>query len=232
MKPLRIHYLQHNFFEGLGSIEEWVNTNQHTLTYTRFFEKSIFPSIEEIDWLIIMGGAMSVYDEERFPWLVEEKKFIKQAVISGKTVIGVCLGSQLLAEALGSKVYPNTQKEIGWYPIEWNEEAIKNKLFNKIKNPATVFHWHGDTFDIPKNSLHLASSQTCKNQGFLFRKKILGMQFHLEMTENSIKQMLENCRIDLGEGRIQTEKEILSHSNYSENKEILFTILNKLCEEN
>ena len=105
MKKLRIHYFQHVGFEGLGSIEEWVHLYGHSLTSTRFFERTSLPEISDIDWLIVMGGPMSVNDEEQFPWLADEKRFIRKAIDEGKTVLGICLGSQLVSAALGAGVY-------------------------------------------------------------------------------------------------------------------------------
>ena len=103
---MRIHYFQHIPFENLAVIENWINSRGYNLTSTKFFEKVCFPSVAEIDWLIIMGGYMSAYDEVKYPWLAEEKEFIRQAVKSDKVILGICLGSQLIASALGAKVYP------------------------------------------------------------------------------------------------------------------------------
>jgi len=114
MPHLRIHYLQHVSFEGLGSIAEWVTSNGHELTSTQFFINSYLPEPADIDWLIIMGGPMGVYDEDKYEWLTAEKQFIKKAIDAGKTVIGICLGAQLIAKVLGAKVYPNQKRAIGW----------------------------------------------------------------------------------------------------------------------
>ncbi len=233
MKQLRIHYFQHVSFEGLGNIEEWSLENGHLLTSTKFYENSNLPGLKDIDWLIIMGGAMGVYDERKYNWLVAEKQFIKQAIEAGKTVIGICLGAQLIAEVLGARVYVNKYKEIGWYPIELSSEATKNKLFAEINNSMTVFHWHGDTFDLPQCAVHLAHSEACKNQAFLYNKKVLGLQFHLEMTEPALKQMLENGKPELTQGNyIQNEQEILNNQKLIENnKQVLFTILDRLATQ-
>ena len=112
MNPLRIHYLKHDPSEGLGSIEDWIIKNNCKLTCTKLYEEHVFPDADSIDWLIIMGGPMSVYEEQKYPWLVEEKKFIHQVIHKNKVVLGICLGSQLIADVLGAKVYPNKLKEI------------------------------------------------------------------------------------------------------------------------
>jgi GMP synthase-like glutamine amidotransferase len=188
MKTLRIHYLQHVVYEDLGCIKLWASENGHQLTSTKFFKNYALPEHSNYDWLIILGGPMGVYQQEKYKWLPIEKEFIKQSIEQNKTVIGICLGSQLIASALKAKVYPNKEKEIGWFPINVSE-AIINPLFNKEKC-YTVFHWHGDTFDLPQNAALLASSEACANQAFIYSDKVIGLQFHLEVTINSLKRMI------------------------------------------
>jgi GMP synthase (glutamine-hydrolysing) len=233
MKKLRIHYFQHVIHEGLGSIEEWIALNGHSLTATKFFEGERLPEISDIDWLIVMGGPMNVDDEEQFPWLADEKKFIRQVIDNGKTVLGICLGSQLVSSALGARVYRNREKEIGWIDIELTPVAQSGKLFFGMGGRIKVFHWHGDTFDLPENAIHLAYSEACKNQAFIFKEKVLALQFHLEPTWDSLLEMTERGRHELMAGKyIQTEKELLKNKNLIEsNKEILFKILNRLTEQ-
>lgn len=175
---------------------------------------------------------MGVYDEEKFDWLAAEKQFIKKAIQACKTVIGICLGAQLLAEVLGAKVYQNDYKEIGWFPVALTSEGQENPLFSNFENKATVFHWHSDTFSLPGNALHLAKSEACKNQAFLYNKKILGLQFHLEMNEQSLKEMLENGASELISAKyIQPQNEILKRQQLiATNKKMLFTILDNLAE--
>ena len=233
MKKLRIHYFQHVEYEGLGSIEEWISSSGHSLSSTRFFEETRLPELSDFDWLIVMGGAMSVNDEQQFPWLADEKRFIRQAVDAGKTVLGICLGSQLVTAALGAKVYQNKEKEIGWFDIELTPVAQSGKLFFGMGGRIKVFHWHGDTFDLPENAIHLAYSEACKNQAYIYKDKVLALQFHLEPTRDSLLEMTERGRHELTAGKyIQTEKELLKNKKLIEsNKEILFTILNRLTEQ-
>ncbi|MEO8852490.1 MAG: type 1 glutamine amidotransferase [Ginsengibacter sp.] len=232
MKKLRIHYFQHVPFEGLGNIEHWCNENEHTLSCTLFYENSNFPDLQKLDWLIIMGGPMGVNDEKKYGWLSTEKEYINQAIEANKTVIGICLGAQLIAQILGSNVYQNEQKEIGWFPIELTGEARKHKLFSGLKDPITVFHWHGDTFDLPKNSIRIASSEACKNQGFLYQNNVLGLQFHLETTKESLEKMIQNGRAELKKAKlIQTETEIESEQDFFDgDRQILFTLLDRLAK--
>jgi GMP synthase-like glutamine amidotransferase len=232
MKKLRIHYFQHVAFEGLGSIEEWISVSGHSLTSTRFFESAVFPEISDIDWLIIMGGPMSVHDEEHFPWLAKEKKFIRQAVDAGKTVLGICLGSQLISAVLGARVYQNKEKEIGWFDIELTPFAQSGKLFFDMGSRLKVFHWHDDTFDLPENAICIASSAGTKNQAFIYKDKVLALQFHLEPTRTSLQDMIERGRRQLTTGKyVQTEMEILNNNQLIELcRKMLFILLSRLAE--
>jgi GMP synthase-like glutamine amidotransferase len=233
MKKLKIHYFQHVPFEGLGSIEEWISLSGHSLTSTRFFESAILPEISDIDWLIVMGGPMSVNDEKQYPWLAAEKRFIRKAIDEGKTVLGICLGSQLVSAALGAKVYPNKEKEIGWFDIELTCFAKSDKLFCDLGDRLKVFQWHGDTFDIPEKAVHLAFSKGCKNQAYSYKDKVLALQFHLEPTEISLRQMIDAGREELKSAKyIQTEQELLRNDRFIEpGREILFTLLNRLSQQ-
>jgi GMP synthase-like glutamine amidotransferase len=188
--------------------------------------------MSDFDWLIIMGGGMSVNDEKQYPWLEEEKKFIRQSIDAGKTVLGICLGSQLVSAALGAKVYPNKVKEIGWFDIEFTCFAKSDKMFFDMGSRLKVFHWHGDTFDLPENAIHLAYSKGCKNQAYIYKDRVLALQFHLEPTLNSLEAMIEHGRDELRTGKyIQTEKEITDNKQlFESNKKVLFTLLNRLAE--
>jgi GMP synthase (glutamine-hydrolysing) len=196
-----------------------------------FFKGDRLPVLDDIDWLIVMGGPMSVNDEAQFPWLKDEKQFILQAIDSGKTVVGICLGSQLVSTVLGAGVYTNKEKEIGWFDIEPTCFAKSNNLFFDLADSTKVFHWHGDTFDLPEDAIHLAFSRACKNQAYVYNDKVLALQFHLEQTRNSLQEMIETGRMELTSGRyIQTEKELLDNIQFIEsNRKILFTLLSRLA---
>lgn len=229
-KKLKIHTLQHVPFEGLGCIDQWITTKGHSANYTKLYDNPKFPTLDEFDWLIVMGGPMGVYDEAVYPWLKEEKEFILRAIESGKTVVGICLGSQLIAEVLGAKVYPNKQKEIGWFDIHKTEFAKKHSLLEQVEEQFTVFHWHGDTFDLPTSSERLFSSDVCLNQAFLYKKKVLGLQFHFEVTSQTLKEMTENGMSELVEDEtIQSASKILEQTKYIEsNNQKMFRILDYL----
>ncbi len=206
---MRAHYLQHVPFEGLGSIEPWLEKAGYEITQSRLFEKADLPDVKTIDLLIIMGGSMSVNDEDEFPWLVLEKQFIRKIIKAGKSVLGICLGAQLIASAMGAKIFPNAVKEIGWFPMH----AVSSNDDSVFSFPpsTTVFHWHGETYDLPPKAIHIAKSKACKNQAFQLGKSVIGMQFHLETTPESARELVLNCRDELvPSSYIQTEAEILS----------------------
>ncbi len=206
---MHAHYLQHVPFEGLGSIEPWLKTDGYQISNTKLFESAILPDLKFIDLLIILGGPMSVDDEDEFPWILPEKRFIRKAIDSGISVLGICLGAQLIASAMGAKVYQNSEKEIGWHPI-YGIPPVGNSAF-KFPSLATVFHWHGETFDLPEGATLLAQSKGCINQAFQLNSSVIGLQFHLETTPESAKQIVSNCSDELVQSKyIQTKSEILS----------------------
>jgi len=185
---LQFHCLQHKAFEGPDKIGEWIINNEYSLSFTKFYLNEPLPQHSDYDVLIVMGGPMGVYDESKYPWLIEEKKFLKEAISKNKKILGVCLGSQLLANVLGAKVYPNKEKEIGFFPI--NKIQSQSTLLSNFPENFIVFQWHGDTFDLPAGAKLLASSDVCKNQAFAYGNNVLALQFHFEVTETSIDEFL------------------------------------------
>ncbi len=204
---MRIHYLQHVPFEGLGSIEAALQHKGHTLSSTQLYSNQRLPAINDIDWLIIMGGPMSIDDEEKYPWLTPEKHFIKEAIHAGKIVLGICLGAQLIASALGAKVYKNPHREIGWFKIRPSDSIKGTALSTILDTPIDVFHWHGDTFDLPADAKRIAASKACKNQGFIMGDKVLALQFHLEASILSAAALVEHCGDQLDDSPYVTSKE-------------------------
>ncbi len=215
---MRLHYFQHEPFESPFIIEEWAVKNSIVLSSTHFYKESALPNLNEIDWLVIMGGSMSINDEGEYPWLAEEKEFVLQAIKTDKTVIGICLGAQIIANVLGSEVFPNSYKEIGWFPVTWQNEAFSLGGFKDFPKEMMVMHWHRETFDLPQGSILLASSEACQNQAFVYNQKVLGLQFHMEFNEAAIDGMLSNCDSELVSDRyIQSKQEIISGFKHLEN---------------
>ena len=205
---MRAHYLQHVAFEGLGCIEPWLVAAGYEVTCTRLFAGEQLPALEEIDLLVVMGGPMSVNDEADYPWLVEEKAFVHQAIAAEMPVLGICLGAQLMASAMGARVYPNAVKEIGWFPVQGVVLSGEGFCFPES---VEVFHWHGETFDLPEGAVHLARSEACVNQAFQIGRRAIGLQFHLETTPASAEAIATQCRDDLVPALyVQSEDEILA----------------------
>jgi GMP synthase-like glutamine amidotransferase len=206
---MRAHYLQHVPFEGLGSIEPWLNENGYEITNTRLFESTRLPDLDEFELLVVMGGPMSANDESGYSWLVHEKNFIRSAIEAGKSVLGVCLGAQLIASALGARVYPNRHKEIGWFAVQGI--PLSDDSMFRFPPSLEVFHWHGETFDLPPRAVRLATNAGCENQAFQIGKSVIGLQFHLEATPHSAEEIISNCRGDLIASQyVQTEEELLA----------------------
>lgn len=204
---MRFHILQHVPFEGPGSINTWLEAHQATVTTTKLYETPALPAVTEYDALIALGGPMSVNDETLLPWLVAEKRFIAEAVQAGKPVLGICLGAQLIASALGASVYPGPYKEIGWFPVQRAEEHKPDTFV--FPQQVTVFHWHGETFDLPSGAAHLASSAGCVNQAFQIGARTIGLQFHLETTPSNVDALIANCGDELIPSRfVQTEADL------------------------
>ena len=206
---MKTHYLQHVPFEGLGSIHTWLQSMRADVTVTKFFENPVLPDVDDLDLLVIMGGPMSVNDEAGYPWLAAEKQFIRSAIENDKAVIGICLGAQLIAGAMGAAVYPNKEKEIGWFPVTGTQPDNAEEFF-AFPQELLVFHWHGETFDLPDGAMRLARSDACHNQAFQLGRRIIGMQFHLETTPGAARDIVHHCRDELQPSRyVQSEAEIL-----------------------
>jgi GMP synthase-like glutamine amidotransferase len=217
----RVHWLQHAPFEGLGSIEPWLVEHDARVTVTRLYQDARLPTADGLDWLIVMGGPMSVNDEAIHPWLPAEKRFISEAMSGGVTVLGICLGAQLIASSLGARVYRNSQHEIGWFPVEKTGPTAQGGLSGGptgtggpadwLPESCTVFHWHGETFDLPPGARQIARSKACENQAFTLGPRVIGLQFHLEVTPASARAMVEAGRSELVPGPfIHQEGEILA----------------------
>lgn len=231
MTAIRIHVLQHVAVEGPGVLTQWFEHNNCPVSYTRFYEPGAeLPELDTFDRLVIMGGPMSVGDEADYPWLKAEKQFIRAAVDAGKSVLGICLGSQLLAAALGQRVYANSQAEIGWFPVYKTPAGAQSDLLHQFADETMVFHWHGDTFDVPPQAKRLFYSQATPNQSFTIGKRVLALQFHLEVDETALEAMLHEFSHHLLKAPfVQSASEIRQQQHrLSPNKQLLFSLMDAL----
>jgi GMP synthase-like glutamine amidotransferase len=229
---LRLHCLQHDPFSGPGSIQSWAGKYGHELSRTLLYEDELCPLLESFDWLFILGGPMNIYEEERYPWLIREKEFIRRAIAAGKTVIGLCLGAQLIADVTGGQVTANPQPETGWLPVRWTEAARENPLLSGFPEISMVLEWHADTFSIlPPEAAVLAGSAACRHQMFVYRERVFGFQFHLEVTAELLRQMITEYGEATGTGAAEkpSPERMLDDPEYIEqNNRWMAEFLNRL----
>ncbi|MHB1935599.1 MAG: type 1 glutamine amidotransferase [Acidobacteriaceae bacterium] len=207
--------LQHAECEALGTIERALQSKRLRIRYVRPFSDEPIPDeINDAKGLIVMGGPMGVYEQERYPYLRDELRLIERAAIANKPVLGVCLGSQLLAYALGGAISKRDRKEIGWYPVRLTDEAVIDSLWAGVPREFTAFHWHGDVFSLPLGATPLASSALTEQQAFRYGAKAYGLLFHLEVTRPHIDGMVETFRQELEEAGIDAEAIVQQTSEY------------------
>nr|WP_246455820.1 type 1 glutamine amidotransferase [Ruficoccus amylovorans] len=189
-------------------MEPWLRERGAQIDTARLYESAGLPDPASLDLVIAMGGPMSVNDDTEHPWLVREKAFLREAVKRGLPVVGVCLGAQLIASALGAAITRNPKPEIGWFPVESVPAPTGTFTF-----PArlSVYHWHGETFALPEGASLLASSAGCRNQAFQLGVNVIGMQFHLETTPETAAQLIEHCGDEIVPGDyVQSAEEMLA----------------------
>ena len=148
------------------------------------------PKLRNYDGLVVLGGPMNVDETDEYPYLVPETEAIREFIDMDAPVLGICLGSQLIAKALGARVLKNPEKEIGWYDVSTTEEGKRDPLLGVFSEVEKVFQWHGDTFEIPQGASHLATSSACANQAFRYGDKVYGFQFHIEVDAPMIERWL------------------------------------------
>jgi GMP synthase-like glutamine amidotransferase len=198
---MRVRVLQHVPFEGPAALEPALRAAGHDVAVTRLDAGEPLPALAAFDWLVAMGGPMSVHDEAAYSWLAPEKRLVRAAVESGRRVLGVCLGAQLIAASLGAAVTRNPEREIGWFPVERAPDAERSPLGRALPARFPAFHWHGETFALPPGAVRLAASTACAEQGFAIGERVLALQFHLETTREAAAALVEHCADELAPGR-------------------------------
>jgi GMP synthase-like glutamine amidotransferase len=204
----RIITLEHFRADGPGQILHWVERRKHKLRRVFLDEGHLLPAVDEFDLLIVMGGPMNVYEHKEHPWLFEEKAFLREAIAAGKPILGICLGAQLLADVLGGVVTKNREKEVGWWPVKF---SVCPGPLASFPSELMAFHWHNDTFTIPTGAVHVASSEACGNQAFIYGDRVVALQFHIEISQLESGDLVNACPADLQPSAyVQTTSRILN----------------------
>ena len=224
---MRVHWLQHADFEDLGCIAPWLAARGHQVSGTRLYAGETPPDSAAFDALVVMGGPMNIYEYDRYPWLRGEKRLIRAAVDAGKRVLGVCLGAPVLADVLGGPVTRNADSEIGWFPLSLTASGRESALFADLPQSFTGFHWHGDTYALPPGAVCLATSEGCAQQAFALGSRVLGLQFHLEVTRANAEEWFRHERPQPAR-YVQTPEHILAQQDsFEENNRWMRAVLGR-----
>lgn len=221
---MRVSWLQHADFEGLGCIESWLLERGHRVDGAALYRGAVPPVPDGFDALIVMGGPMNVHQHQAHPWLAREKAAIRAALAARKRVLGICLGAQLIADALGATVRRNAEREIGWWPVELNDAG--RAQLPSLPSRFTAFHWHEDSYALPQGAQCLAGSAACAQQAFSYDGgRVLGLQFHLEVRLDDARRWFEHERPP-GARYVQTPEQILAqHAAFAENNRLMCAVL-------
>jgi GMP synthase (glutamine-hydrolysing) len=199
----RVTIIQHIHCETPGIIADCLQSAGIDMHFVRTYDGNPIPSnLDAQAGLIVMGGPMSVYEHRRFPFLLDEQRLIEKALKADKPILGVCLGSQLLAATLGADVKKGRQKEIGWHPVTLTPAAAADTLWRELSSTFTAYHWHGDVYDLPQGAVLLAVSEMTPCQGFRYGPKAFGFLFHMEVTEKIIQNMVKEFSGELDAEKI------------------------------
>ena len=187
--------IKHEKTEGAGTLEEYLTAAGRPFKVVELGGAGKLPALDDCKAIVSLGGPMNVYEEERYPFLALEDGFLKGAIERGIPTLGICLGAQLLAKCMGAKVLKAGEREIGWHPVRLTKEAHSDPLFKDLPHLMETFHWHEDTFDIPRDGVLLASSEICRNQASRIGRCAWALQFHPEMTAQMIEEWCETSPV-------------------------------------
>jgi GMP synthase-like glutamine amidotransferase len=207
---MRFCFLQHAAHEGPGEIGTWAKLRGHEVVVRHLHLGDAPPRPDEFDVLVVMGGEMNIYQYRDWPWLRAETAAIRAAFEGGKRVVGICLGAQFIADALGGRVVQNADYELGWLPVSWTPEG--RAWLGALPETSTVLHWHGDTYSLPPGAMRLAVSDGCGEQGFVLPGKYLGLQFHLEVDPDIVGRFVDGQGSWPSGNYVQTPSVILSRA--------------------
>lgn len=231
---MTIHCLMHVPFEGPAAIATWARQRSHRLvTHPLYANESPPAGIAASDLIVVLGGPMGVADEDAHPFLIAEKRWLRAQIAAGRRLLGICLGAQLLAEALDAPVTANAHREIGWFPILRHRSAISRPAFAAMPERFDAFHWHGDTFALPPGAVPLGASAATANQGFAYGTGLVALQCHLEYDADAIRAMIAQCGPELAVSAayVQSDPAVLvDHQRCATAHHLLFALLDALME--
>jgi len=216
---MTVQIIKHIDIEGPGTIGGFLDDDGISYNVIDVFNDEPLPnSLSNTSAVIVLGGPMNVYEEDKYPFLKQEDEFLKEVIEEGLPTLGFCLGAQLIAKATGALVKKNPQKEIGWFSVSVTEDGSDDPLLQGFQEEFEVFQWHGDTFDIPDGAVRLAESELCPNQAFRVGHSIYGLQFHVEVTDEMIYQWLDAYRdeVDSLKGIVDPDQVIADTKTKSE----------------
>jgi GMP synthase (glutamine-hydrolysing) len=219
---MNVLIIKHVDIEGPGLIEFCLKQREIPFKILCLGTDDLPPKPDGFTHIVLLGGPMNVYEEDRYPFLRGEDLFIKEAIQRGKHILGICLGAQLIAKALGAKVTKAPSKEIGWYDVSLTEEGCRDPLFTSLPKTFPVFQWHEDTFEIPKWAKLLATSTTVSNQAFRYGENAYGLQFHLEVTKEMIPEWMGEYREETPSSRAEILTSIEGEFENFKTRGILF----------
>jgi GMP synthase-like glutamine amidotransferase len=216
---MTVTIIKHIDIEGPGTFGDFLNDDGISYDVIDVFNGEPLPgSLSDTSAVIVLGGPMNVYEEDKHPFLKQENEFLKEVIENGLPTLGFCLGAQLIAKAKGALVKKNPQKEIGWFDVSLTENGLSDPLFQGFQGVCDVFQWHGDTFDIPDGAVRLAESDLCPNQAYRIGNNIYGLQFHVEVTDKMIYQWIDAYRdeVDSLKGIVDPDQIIADTKTKSE----------------
>lgn len=225
---MRMHFLEHAPYGGGAYVEEWAAGKGLEIGRTRLHLGEPLPSPRDYDALVVTGGPMSADDDFRHPWLAAEKEHIAKAMAQGRHVLGLCLGAQLLARALGARVGRAPRPEVGWHTVRLTPYAACMRYLAEFPREFMALQWHNDTFELPRHAILLAESEACPNQAFALGEQILGLQFHLETTRDSLGRIVSELGTDLG-GRLPIGPTVQDATTMDRLTDEHLPTLNRLC---
>jgi GMP synthase-like glutamine amidotransferase len=244
-QSMRLLLLQHDPLDGPGALSDWATARGNSVAICLICQGEHLPPLDSFDLLVSLGGPMGAYEEQKHPWLATEKEYLRQALTAGKKILGLCLGCQLLADALGGTAFRHTCKEFGWQPIEPLEAGKgwfgTGDSFSTTENDEKgifyAFQWHGDTYSLPQGAIQLARNDAAEQQAFLIEApgggKVLGLQFHLEWTEQMAWEALAEPGVAPPPSpSVQTPEEILSDlSLFHTARSRFFALMDRLAAD-